>query len=64
MLSTIKTNIVVPLLARGGTIAATWLIVNYGVDADLAKQIGLGFTAAGLVIADLMIGYVNRKQVR
>lgn len=60
MFEAIKTHVVYPLFGRVGTGAAT-VLVGYGVNATHAQQIGLGLAAAGLVVFDLLVGYLNRK---
>lgn len=55
-----REHIVVPMAARLGTIAATFL-VSLGVDAELESQVGVVVAAVVLVMADLVIGYWNRK---
>lgn len=61
MFQLIKDNLLLPLLGRGGTAIAT-VLVGYGVHADLAGQLAVGFTAAGLVAFDLAVSYFNRKR--
>lgn len=61
MLELLKTNVLFPLLGRIGTSTAT-VLVGYGVHAPYAQQVGIGVTAFGLIVADLMVSYLNRKR--
>jgi len=56
----IKRNFLLPVLARLGTVTATWLL-STGITADHAQQIALGVTTVGLVIYDLIVDRLNRK---
>ena len=58
--ATVREHVVVPLVSRLGTIAAT-AAVAVGANGDLATQIGTGLAAAALVGFDLLVGWVNRR---
>lgn len=62
MLKTVRDNVLLPLLGRLGTAAAT-LLVPLGVHADLAHQLGIGVTAAGLIIFDLTVSYLRKRNI-
>lgn len=64
MLNTIKTNVLVPIMGRMGTATATWLMTTGIAERDYAHAVGAGVAAVGLIMADLLIGYLNRKSVR
>lgn len=56
----LREHVLMPLAGRVGTMIATGLVL-WGVQAELASQVAVGVTAVILVIADLGIGYLNRK---
>lgn len=62
MLDLMRVNVLMPLMSRLGTMTAS-ILVPFGVHAELAQQIGIGVTAAGLVIFDLTAAYLNRKHI-
>lgn len=51
-----------PLLRRGGTMLATWLIATGGVTEDQVANLMNAFMAAGLVCIDLVTSYLERKK--
>ncbi|MFC3705917.1 hypothetical protein ACFOOL_14260 [Devosia honganensis] len=61
MLNTIKTHILLPLMGRVGTATAA-LLVGYGVQGDLAYQVGAYVIAGSALVYDLIADwYVNRR---
>lgn len=62
MLNKLIHNLVLPLIGRGGTALAT-VLVGYGVQADLAGQIGAGVGALALIGVDLFSDWVGRRNV-
>ena len=52
-------DLVRPTLTRVGAMVAGYLLASVGADPDLAQQIAVGITAAGLVLVDL----ISRKLV-
>lgn len=51
-------------MGRMGTATATWLMTTGIAERDYAHAVGAGVAAVGLIMADLLIGYLNRKSVR
>lgn len=58
----IKNNILLPLLGRVGTFVTAYLVA-VGAPEELAQQVAVGVSAIGLIIFDLMISWMNRKEV-
>lgn len=58
----IKNNILMPLLGRVGTFVTAWLVAT-GAPEELAQQVAIGVTAVGLIIFDLLVSWMNRKDV-
>lgn len=59
---TVRRNLVMPFLSRLGTMAATYLVVVLGADADLARQVAAGIVALVLIGFDFVISWANRKE--
>lgn len=57
----IRDNVLLPLLARVGTFVTAWLVMQ-GAPHELAQQVATGVVAIGLIIFDLMISWMNRKE--
>lgn len=57
----LKTNVLMPILARAGTATTVWLAVTLGADAKLAEQVAAGVIAFGLIMFDLLVSWMNRK---
>lgn len=51
-----------PLLRRGGTMLATWMMATGGVTEDQVTTIINAILAAGFVGIDLITSYVERKR--
>lgn len=51
-----------PLLRRGGTMLATWLMATGGVTEDQVTTIINAILAAGFVGIDLITSYIERKR--
>lgn len=64
MFKGITDHVVLPLATRVGTVTGTWLVTEFGVNADHAHSVGIGVTAAGLVIAELFARWLLRKMGR
>ena len=63
MLNTIKTHILLPLVGRVGTATAA-LLVGYGVQADLAHQVGAFVIAGAGLVYDLIADWhINRRSL-
>lgn len=63
MLKTIKTNVLVPLLQRIGTVSAT-VLVGYGLQADLAHAVGAFVIAGGGLAYDLIAHFISVRNQR
>lgn len=59
----VKTNVLLPMVGRIGTASAT-VLVGYGINASHAEQVGVGVTAAGLIIFDLCLSWYGRKAAK
>lgn len=57
----IRQNILVPLLGRIGTAMTAYLVASVGAPEELSQQVAVGVVAAGLIIYDLMVDWMNRK---
>lgn len=55
-LKTAIKSVGVAVAARLGTFAGTWLVATWGIQGDLATQIGAGLTAGMLVGLDMLTG--------
>ena len=64
MKSFILRDIVGPLVARIGTVVATYLVVEYAADPNAANQIATGIGALAFVLVDLFVGKTLRQEVR
>lgn len=64
MKSFILRDIVGPLVARIGTVIATYLVVEVAANPEAANQIATGISAAALVLVDLIIGKTVRQEGR
>ena len=58
----IKNNILMPLLARVGT-AVTAYLVGLGAPEEPSQLVAVGVSAFGLILFDLMVSWINRKEV-
>lgn len=57
----IKNNVLMPLLGRIGTFVTAFLVAR-GAPEELAQQVAIGVSAVGLILFDLLISWMNRKE--
>jgi hypothetical protein len=63
MIEVIRSNILAPLCTRAGVFIAGTL-VPLGVSSEHATQVGIGVTAAGLVIFDLVLANIRKRMIQ
>lgn len=61
MLHNLKVNVVIPTLARVGTMTGTTLI-GLGLNAEASQQLGLFVTAGGLFVFDYIVDWLARRK--
>lgn len=62
MWNTFKTNVVLPLAVRIGSLGTGYL-VGFGINAEHADWVGMGIAGALLISVDLMLSWVRRWSI-